>query len=169
MKSNKYLPAIISGFGAAVLSTIPFLNIFNCCLIIPGAAILALYLYQRTIIGGSPISFSNALGFGLLTGIIAAIFASAFDILITYITHTNDLVQGLPQSEDFLRQLNLGKLMDDSIQLIEQMASDIKTNGFSPIYVVMITISNLIIYSIFGTLGGLLGMAILNKRTRRQL
>ncbi|GBD87322.1 hypothetical protein BMS3Abin03_01251 [bacterium BMS3Abin03] len=168
MSSNKYLPAIISGFGAAVLSTIPFLNIFNCCLIIPGAAILALYLYQKTILNGYPISLSNALGFGLLTGIIAAIFASAFDILITYIAHTNDLVQGLPQSEDFLRQFNLGKIMDDSIKLIEEMASDIEANGFSPLYIVMITISNLIIYSIFGTLGGLLGMAILNKRRRGQ-
>jgi hypothetical protein len=46
------------------------------------------------------------------------------------------------------------------------MATDIKQTGFSALYAVMITISNFFIHSIFGMLGGLLGMAVLNKSNR---
>lgn len=168
MSSNKYLPAFVSGFAAAVLSTIPIIKTFNCCLIIPAASIAALYLYQKTVISGAPVSLGNALGFGLLTGIIAAIFASAFDILITYITHTNDIILGLPDSENFMKQLNLGPVIDEWMKLFKQMASDIESTGFSALYTVVLTISNLFVFSIFGVLGGLLGMAILNRRNRQQ-
>ncbi len=167
MTSNKYLPVLVSGFGAGVLSVVPIIKTLNCCLIIPAAAILALLLYQRTILNGAPLSFSNSLSVGLLTGIVAAFFASGFEILITFVTHTNDLVTGLPQSEEFMRQFNLGDLLDQSIVVMREMVEDIKRNGFSALYTIIIISSNLFIFSIFGMLGGLLGMVILNKRSRR--
>jgi hypothetical protein len=65
-----------------------------------------------------------------------------------------------------MNNFNLGPLMDESIKLIKQMATDIKQTGFSALYAVMITVSNFFILSIFGMLGGLLGMAVLNKSNR---
>jgi len=49
------------------------------------------------------------------------------------------------------------------------MVKEIKSTGFSPLYAVMITLSNFIVFCIFGILGGLAGMAILNKRNRPRL
>ena len=92
-----------------------------------------------------------------------------FDLLTTYITHSNDLVQGLSQTEEMMRQFNLGTLMDASMKLMEEMVKDIEQNGFSALYAVMISLSNFFILSIFGMIGGLIGMAILNKRNRPQL
>jgi len=168
MNYNKYLPSIITGFGAAVLSTIPGIKNLNCCLIIPAAAFLSLYLYNKSTGIDSPIKLNKALSYGLITGLIAALFSSLFDILITFITHSNDLVIGLEQTEEAMRDLNLGALMDASIELMRTMVKEIKETGFSALYFVMITISNFFIFSVFGMLGGLLGMAVLNKKNRPQ-
>jgi hypothetical protein len=169
MNYNKYLPSIVTGFGAAVLSTIPGIKSLSCCLIVPAAAFLALYLHNKSTGDDSVIRLNKALSYGLITGIIAAFFTSIFDLLITYITHSNDLVTGLPQTEELMNQLNMGPLMDASLILMGEMIKDIEETGFSALYFVMIFISNFFILSIFGMLGGLLGMAILNKRNRPQL
>ena len=166
MNYNKYLPSIITGFGAAVLSTIPGIKNLNCCLIIPAAAFLSLYLYNKSTGNDSPIKLNKALSYGLITGLIAALFSSLFDILITFITHSNDLVVGLEQTEEMMQELNLGALMDASMELMRTMVKEIEATGFSALYTVMITISNFFIFSVFGMLGGLLGMAVLNKKNR---
>lgn len=166
MNYNKYLPSIITGFGAAVLSTVPGIKNVNCCLIVPVAAFLSLYLYNKSTGNDSPIKLNKAISYGLITGLTAAFFSSLFDILITFITHSNDLVLGLEQTEDMMHELNIGALMDASIEIMRTMVKEIEEKGFSALYIVMITISNFFIFSIFGMLGGLLGMAVLNKRNR---
>jgi hypothetical protein len=168
MDYNKYLPSIVTGFGAAVLSTIPGIKNLNCCLIIPAAAFLSIYLYNKSTGNDSPIKLNKALSYGLITGLIAALFSSLFDILITYITHSNDLVVGLEQTEEMMQELKLGSLIDASMEMMRTMVKEIEATGFSALYTVMITISNFFIFSIFGMLGGLLGMAVLNKRNRPQ-
>jgi hypothetical protein len=60
--------------------------------------------------------------------------------------------------------MNLGSAADESIEILKQMANDIKTKGFSFLYVLMISITNLITYSIFGMIGGLTGTALVNRR-----
>jgi len=169
MNYNKYLPSIVTGFGAAVLSTIPGIKNLNCCLIIPAAAFLSIYLYSKSTGNDSPIKLNKALSYGLITGLIAALFSSLFDLLITYITHSNDLVVGLEQTEEMMQELKLGKLIDASLEIMRKMVTEIEATGFSALYTVMITISNFFIFSIFGMLGGLLGMAVLNKRNRPQV
>jgi len=166
MSYNKYLPSILTGFGAAVLSTIPGIKNLNCCLIIPAAAFLAIFLHSKATGNNSPIKLNKALSYGLITGLIAAFFSSLFDIIITFITHSNDLVVGLAQTEEMMQELKLGKLIDASLEIMHKMVAEIKETGFSPLYMVMITISNFFIFSIFGMLGGLLGMAALNKKNR---
>ncbi len=169
MDYNKYLPSIVTGFGAAVLSTIPGIKNLNCCLIIPAAAFLSIYLYNKSTGNDSPIKLNKALSYGLITGLIAALFSSLFDILITFITHSNDLVVGLEQTEEMMQELKIGTLIDDSMEIMRTMVIEIEATGFSALYTVMITISNFFIFSIFGMLGGLLGMAVLNKRNRPQV
>jgi len=169
MNSKKYFPSLITGFGAAVISTIPELKSLVCCLIVPAAAFLALYLYNKTMGDNQPIRLNRAISYGLITGLIAAFFTSLFDLIITFLTHSNELVTGLPQSEEFINQYKLGPLMDASIKLLKEMVKEIKSTGFSPLYVVMITISNFFILSIFGIAGGLIGMTFLNKKNRSRI
>lgn len=167
MNSNKLLPPLVCGFGAAVISTIPGIKSIGCCIVIPAAAWFALILEQRINRAEPPIDAKTALIFGLLTGIFAAFFSTAFDVLITLITHTNDFVESLPQTEIAMRNLNLGNIWDQTFALLKSMSQQIKATGFSVLYTIAILFSNLLIDAVFGVIGGLLGMTIQNKKTSR--
>ena len=164
MNSKKLFPPLVCGFGAAVLSTIPGLKSLGCCLVVPVAAWFSLILNEKINKVLPPVPIKNAFFFGLMTGLLAAVFTTTIDLLITLITHTNDFVQSLPQTESIMQGWNLGGLWTETSSLLHKMSSDIQTNGFSFLYAVAILFSNLIIDSIFGMIGGLLGMSIQNKR-----
>jgi len=163
---NKYLPSLVCGFGAAVLTTIPGLESFACCLLVPIASMISVRLYKKANRELTKLNTSSGVILGLLTGLFAAGFASIFEILLTYITKTNDLVVGYPQAEEVIRNLNLGDTAKESLEILKKMISEIQSKGFSFLYSVIITFSNLLTYSIFGMLGGVIGTAILNKRNK---
>lgn len=162
--NKKYLPALVSGFGAAVLTTIPGVESFACCLLVPIAAGVSIALYKKSQPEILKIETGTGLMLGFLTALFAAIFASSFEILITYLTRTSDLSVSMPQAEQLIREMNLGTAAEESIEILKQMITDIQTTGFSFLYSVLITLTNLISYTIFGLLGGLVATAIINKR-----
>ena len=168
MDKKNYLPPLVCGFGAAVLTTVPGVKSFGCCLIVPLAAILSLILDHKINKTALPFKFKNAMLLGLLTGIFAAFFATFFDVLMTYIIHTNEFVQTLPQTEELVRQYKLGVLFNQTMEMLKQMSKDIQQSGFSLFYTAGIFFSNFIINSIFGTLGGLLGLSFINKRYQKK-
>jgi len=71
----------------------------------------------------------------------------------------------LPQTESLMRSLELGLLLDQTMGLLNKMSKDISVSGFSLLYTVAITFSNIIIDSIFGIIGGVIGMSVINKRS----
>ena len=165
MSNKTYLPSLVAGFGAAVLSTVPGVREFGCCLIVPLAVLTAMLLYKKTLSEDNIISVNTGLLIGFLTGLFAALFSTFFDILITLFTRTNDFVETLPQTKEVLESFNFGEAAKQTLQLMNEMANQITSTGFSLLYVIFILISNLIVDSIFGLLGGLLGRIIVNRRT----
>ena len=165
MPNKNYLPSLVTGFGAAVLTTVPGVREFGCCLIVPLAALTALLLYKKTLNGDSSISVSTGLLIGFLTGLFAALFSTFFDVIITLFTHTNDFVETLPQTKEVLEGFNFGEAGKQTLDLMNGMAQQITSTGFSLLYTIFILVSNLIVDSIFGLLGGLLGRIIVNRRT----
>jgi Protein of unknown function (DUF4199) len=166
MNRNLIMPSLVCGFGAGVLTTVPGIKNVGCCLVVPFAAILSLYLDIRLNHSDIPINFKKAIAFGILTGLFAAIFSTFFDVLITYIAHTNDFVDTLPQTESLIKSYKLGALLDQTMGILQQMANNIKTYGFSPFYTFGIFVSNSFIDSIFGLLGGLIGMSFINRKAK---
>ncbi|MGQ9644733.1 MAG: hypothetical protein ACUVT3_12820, partial [Ignavibacterium sp.] len=77
---KKYLPTFITGFAASVLSIVPGIKSFSCCLIVPGAAILALILDQKVNKSSERIRINKAIMFGLMTGLFATFFITALDV-----------------------------------------------------------------------------------------
>lgn len=167
MFSNQYISPLVCGFAAAVLSIIPGLKPVACCLIIPAAAFLSLYLDQKINRNNESITSRRAITFGLLTGLFAALFSTAFDMLLTLITRTNDFVETLPETERLMRGYNLGLFMEETLKALKVMANDIKNSGFSVLYLIAMLFSNLITNAIFGLVGGLLGMNYLNKKRNK--
>jgi hypothetical protein len=161
---NKLSPAIVCGFGTAVLSTIPGVKSLGCCLLLPAATVLSLYFYLRITSFSHSITAKTAMFIGLITGLSSAFISGFFDIIITYIFHTNDLVLTLPQVEILLNTYNFGDIGKETIAILRIMSKDITTYGFSLTYTFFLLFNNLIIDTIFGIIGGLLGMSIFNKK-----
>ncbi len=165
MSGKAYLPPLVAGFGAAVLTTVPGVREFGCCLIVPLAVFTALLLYRKTLNRDTNISVNTGLFLGFLTGLFAALFSTFFDIIITFFTHSNDFVRTLPQTQEVLDSFNLGEAAKQTIVLMKGMADQIISTGFSLLYTIFILMSNLIVDSVFGLIGGLLGRIIVNRRT----
>lgn len=162
--NKKYLPPLVCGFAASVLSTVPGIKNFSCCLIIPAASLFTLLLYTKTNFIDEKILLSKALWLGLFTGLFAAIFSTMFEMLITFFARTNDLIESLPEIELTIKQMNLGIVANDSLKLLKKVSSEINNTGFSSVYLIMILTNNLIVNSIFGMIGGLLGMSYINRK-----
>jgi len=166
---TKYLPVIVSGFGAGVIAIVPFLNSMACCLVIPAAAYLSLFLDVK--LNHTPpfmISAGKGALFGLLTGLIAALFATGFDIFVTLITRSNELMQAIGQLPNILSGLPLDvKIKEEIMTVFESLRKDIMDDGFSALYTVLIFMNNLISFTIFGLVGGLIGSQIIKSQNKR--
>jgi len=165
MRSN-YLSPIICGFGASVLTVIPGLKEIGCCLIIPFASALSLYLHQKANKSTELISLKQALVFGLLTGIFYAFFGTIFETLFTALFFTNDFVKSLPQVQETMQSFASKDILYSVFNIYNKMAEDIQTKGFSFTYTVSFFLATSFTGVIFGLIGGLVGMAFINKQNR---
>ncbi|MGE5402392.1 MAG: hypothetical protein ACM3S2_18505 [Ignavibacteriales bacterium] len=161
---KKYLPALVCGFAAGVLNIVPIVKSLSCCMIIPVAAFISLVLNQKATGSKLHIKPGMAVFFGLMTGMIAAFFSSFFDVLIIYITRSSELTSALPELEKMMSNFYPSSLSTDIMNVMYKMSDDISKYGFSTIYTVSVFMSSLIVDSIFGIVGGLISMQILNKR-----
>ncbi len=161
---KRVFPALVCGFGAAVLTTIPGLKNFGCCLIVPAAAYFSLYLDRRINLFYEPIRPSKAAAFGLLTGIFAAVFSTLFEVLITYLLKTNDFVATLPELDRALKDYFNNPAFADAMFLLKKIEREITQYGFSTLYLVFYFMNSIIVNVIFGIAGGLFGMYFINKK-----
>jgi len=165
---KKFLPAFICGFAAGVLNIVPVVKSFSCCVVIPAAAIFSLILFQKAGNNFSHIKASEAALFGLLTGIFSALFGSLFDILIIFVTHTSDISTSLSEVEKMIGDLPASPIWKEVMDLMYKIADDINKYGFSFVYFIAIFSSSLIVNSLFGIAGGLIGMQILNNKNKNK-
>jgi len=168
---KKYLSAFVCGFGAGVLQVVPVAKSFSCCIIIPAAAIIAILLDRKAegISSEVEIETKRAILIGVLTGLYAALFGSFFDIFITFITKSNDLVSAYPQLQYTLNEFPISDaLREEVLALMDRVINDITESGFSLLFALSVLINNFIINTIFGLVGGLLGSQIINSRIKRE-
>lgn len=166
--SKQYIAPLVCGFGAAVLSIVPGLKQVACCLVVPLAAFFSLYLDNKVNKINIPISSRKAITFGLLTGLFAALFATSFDMILTFLTRANEFLETLPDTEALIREYSLGPFIEETLKALRLMAKDIQNTGFSALYFIAILFSNLLTNTIFGLIGSLLGMNYLNKRGMKE-
>lgn len=165
---NKYISAFVVGFGAGVLQVVPVAKSFSCCLIIPAAAVIALILDQKATKDTSPIPFSKAAIFGILTGLWAALFGTSFDVLITFITKNNDVIAAYGELQNVLSNFPFDDALKKEVSgLLNMVIEDIKATGFSMLYTFSVLVNNLVVDIIFGFIGALVGMQILNSRNSK--
>ena len=103
---------------------------------------------------------------GLMTGIYAAIFGTALDLIITLITKNNDLIAAFPELQRMVSGFPLDQnIKNEILSLFQKVRSEILLYGFSWLYTISVLINNFVVNTIFGSIGGLIGAQIINSRT----
>jgi hypothetical protein len=154
---SKLNPALIGGAVIGVLSSIPLISAGNClcCMWVLLGGGIAAYLYRKDF----PPEREFTMGEGAVVGLIAGLFGALFTTLLTYFFE----ILGLDPGQEFLRSF-IESRQDLSPELKQFLDSFQDGGGMEPMFVFIGLFFSIIIDSIFGTLGGLLGTAILGKR-----
>ncbi len=159
-KPDMLKPALISGIAFGVASSIPIINFLNicCCSLIFGCGILSAYLLIRQ--ESFPISYAQGALVGLLAGVFGAFSTTIVDSILEIIfgPYIKEMVfrflENIP--EQFPPEL---------IEIIEQSMQD----PFSVAAMIISLAISLIIFGIFSTLGGILGVALFRKKQKVEL
>lgn len=139
--------AAIAGALTALLSSIPLLNMVNClvCGWLWIGGIFAVWMYRKNA-GVLPDSGGGAM-VGALAGLVGAIVASMLSAVLTMVGVG---VSAIPAEA-------VGQIRDVFGELAEVLVS-----GTATLFVGLVI--NLVLYPIFGAIGGLLGVAVFKGR-----
>jgi hypothetical protein len=153
-RPGMFIPALIGGVIAGVLSGIPIVNCL-CCLWIIGGGILAAYFLTRE----SSIALTAGDGaiVGVFTGIVAAVVEALIEI--PFRATNEKLVQGM---------------LDRFSQYYDEMPSGweswFQDGGFddSVVWTILGLAISAVIFSAFGALGGIIGISLFGKKKTAQ-
>jgi hypothetical protein len=159
MNPSKLQPALLAGLAIGVLSSLPVVNIVNlcCCAWVVFGGALAAYLMQQN--HPAPITTGDGALVGLMAGAIGAVVGSLVAIPLT-------MLMGPYQAQMFERMIeNSGDMPPEVREMLEQWGSGMAGGAMMGIAFIFSLIFSLIVYSIFGLFGGLIGAAIFKSKT----
>lgn len=148
-KPSKLLPALYGGVIMGLIAAIPFINFINClcCAGILLGGFLATYFYKSNFTPDTPpFTSGDCMAVGAISGVVGAVVYTALSLLFFLLF--GDLTQ-----EFILHFIENMDLPEEVLEGIRQ-AFEEQASAFN---VVMGFMINLVIYPIFGMLGGLIG------------
>ncbi len=149
-RPGMFVPALIGGAGAGVLSGIPFVNCL-CCLWIIGGGMLAAYFLSKDS------SWGPTAGDGAIVGVFAGIIAAVVGFLISlpFSALSERLVQGMMD--------RFSKYYEDMPSGFERFFSE-GTFETSIAWTLIGLAFSVVIYSALGALGGIIGISLFGKK-----
>ncbi len=160
MSPNRVKAAAIGGGAAGVAVSIPILNLINlaCCALIVGGAVLAVYLALRNEPPARKAPLGAGAAIGALSGVFAAVVGTIVSMPITLIGGD----AGVEWIQEFLESNDAAAIEGPVRDLLEGLAGS--GEGIALTGLLVGLVFSVILYSIFGTLGGILGAAIFNRK-----
>jgi hypothetical protein len=145
-------PAFWGGLFIGVLSALPFVSALNicCCLWVIAGGVLTSYLLQERSL--TPLTAGDGALTGLIAGAIGAVIAAVLG-------HIMAVMQGVT-GPGALDQLPTGDLPPEVIAVFEQLRDMPPAIWFIAPLVIYV-----IVFPVFGLLGGLLGVAMFRRST----
>jgi hypothetical protein len=145
-----FMPALIGGGLAGVLSAIPFVNCL-CCLWIIGGAMLSAYLLSKN----SKVALSS--GDGVIVGALAGVFAAIVDFFVS--------IPFQAMSDQMARNI-MEKISEYADEMPQGWEGFLEGGGFEASMAMNILglLIAAVVFSILGALGGLLGMSMFGKK-----
>ena len=141
------LSALVGGLIMAVLSNFPLLNLLNCvlCAWVWLSGILAVFFYRRFNAANPALSVGQGLALGAVAGVIGAIIGS--------------IVSAIFSTAGTAALLSYLKSVPGYSSDLDQFTNLAGVGGFS----FLCLAGNLVLYSLFGAIGGLIGTALIWK------
>ncbi len=148
---GKLVPAVWGGLLMGVISGVPVLSWINCacCAGIMAGGVLAVYLFRRQLDVRYHMDMGDGASLGLLAGVFGAIIGTALDQLFARFSY--ELLQKLiteyvhdPEMEAMMEQLRPG-------------------GGLMKMFAVFGFFVRLVMYTVFGLLGGLIGVKLFGQ------
>jgi hypothetical protein len=150
MDSNRLQPALYGGLFIGVLSALPIVSAGNCCccLWVILGGVLAVYLRQQN----SPyqVPASEAALVGLLAGLIGGIVAAILSIPLAAITAT-------------FQARMIDWMIANNPEMPAEVRNALERAALGSAMRAASAVVNVVVYTVFGMLGGLLGVAIFKK------
>jgi hypothetical protein len=149
-KPNMFIPALVGGALAGVLSGIPIVNCL-CCLWIIGGGMLAAHLLVKD--SATPMGAGEGAIVGALSGIVAAVV----DTLVS--------IPFQAMSSEFIRRMmeRIAEYADEMPEGWEQWLERGMGEISAPWFLLGFLIT-VVIFSAFGALGGIIGMSLFGKK-----
>ena len=140
-------PAFWGGLFIGVLSALPLVKLGNicCCLWVVAGGVLATWLAQSN--RPQPVTAADGALLGLMAGVIGAVIAAPIGIVFA----------------DWERNLMLRFMESAEAEFPSEFREMLESSGASALGHVVGFIFNLVLFSVFGLLGGLLGAAMFKK------
>lgn len=160
-KPSKFRSAALAGTAMGVVSALPGLSLINCCCCagIIGGGIFAVYLYKQEFTEGMPpLESSDGLVLGILAGLVGAFAATVISMMVLFVfgAWETELLRGFV--DKLLESMEeSGSLPAGASDEIREMMEQAMAESTSVVGILSGLVMNLIIYPIFGMLGGLLG------------
>jgi hypothetical protein len=145
-----FMPALIGGGIAGVLSAIPFVNCL-CCLWIIGGAMLAAYFLSKD----SKVALTS--GDGAIVGALAGVIAAIVDFFVS--------IPFQAMSDEMARNI-MEKISEYADEMPQGWENFLEGGGFEASMAMNILglLIAAVIFSILGALGGILGMSMFRKK-----
>ena len=159
---SKFTPIIISTAIICIISLFPFLNLINifCCAgVLVGVFAGCAYYNTKLKQAESVIQYKDGAAIGLLSGLVSALIIVAVTTLLSMISNQN------PVPEIFKMIDSQGiKLPPEIEQFLQKISEEYRKNGFSVTLTIITLVTDLMVYPMFGVIGGLLSVIILGRR-----
>lgn len=154
-RPDKLRPALIGGALIGIISAIPVLSLVNCfcCAGVIIGGVLAVNLYHKNL-GGLELTSSEGVTLGLMAGASGALISTILATMISGgVKHQIDKI--LEYSSE------LPPEAEDALIRIQEMGGDL-------FFTIVGLVFSLVVFSIFGIIGGLIAVSIIKKKQAAQ-
>jgi hypothetical protein len=155
-RPDKFIPALYGGIVMALLTSVPFLNFINClcCAGVLLGGFLAVFFYSKNFTPDTPpFTVGECMAVGAMAGVVGAVLGTLLSLL--FISMFGNVLL------EFLQRMVVNlDLPQEALDALEKAIEE-RGSAFSIISDVLL---NIVIDTIFGMLGGLIGYSVFKRK-----
>ncbi len=163
-KPGLLVPILIGGIASATISSVPFLSIVNClcCAGIMGGVILGVWFYKKSFPPDLPFTLGDGIKIGTLGGLVGGALYSIV-ILAELGVFTGNFASAFGvYMDEALRQMESSNTDPASMEQIRTFLEGLIANP--GMLLIVVVVGALVLFTVFGVLGGLIGGSIFKTK-----